>query len=39
MFPGIHAVKSDGKARAIGLYVVRLTAGTFVEVRKMILVR
>jgi glucuronoarabinoxylan endo-1,4-beta-xylanase len=39
MLAGIYAAKFDGKARASGLYVVRLTAGSFVEVRKMVLVR
>jgi phosphatidylserine/phosphatidylglycerophosphate/cardiolipin synthase-like enzyme len=39
MLPGIYAARFDGKARASGLYVVRLTAGPFVQVRKMILVR
>jgi phosphatidylserine/phosphatidylglycerophosphate/cardiolipin synthase-like enzyme len=39
MVPGIYGARFDGKARASGIYVVRLTIGAFVEVRKMVLVR
>ena len=37
--PGSYAVEFDASALASGLYVYRLTAGSYTQTRKMMLVR
>ena len=37
--PGSYEVEFDAPGLASGMYLYRLTAGNFVEVRKMVLVR
>ena len=37
--PGIYEVKFDGSGLASGVYVYRLTVGSFVQARTMILLR
>jgi hypothetical protein len=37
--PGVHSVQFDATGLASGVYVYRLTAGDFVQARRMILVR
>jgi hypothetical protein len=37
--PGRYEVQFDGKGLASGVYLYRLTAGTFSQVRKMVLLR
>jgi flagellar hook assembly protein FlgD len=36
---GYHEVKFDGSGLSSGVYYYRLTAGTFVEMKKLLLVR
>jgi len=37
--PGLHSVSFDASGRASGVYLCRLQTGTFVQTRKMILLR
>jgi hypothetical protein len=39
MTPGSHAVQFDAHALATGVYVYRMSAGTFVQTRRMMLVK
>jgi len=39
MDAGVHEVRFDGSGLSSGVYLYRLTAGSFVETRKMIVVR
>jgi len=37
--PGAHTIRFDGSTLASGMYLYRLQAGKFTEVRKMVMVK